>query len=160
VVTIRGVDVFDPSTGAVRSGGVDDIACWFIDTDYDGQSFFVRHAYFLYGGKDTKDGPYEKLKKALRAEIDEGEWSKLYSATSQPFDPPTSGKIAVKVIISWNSSPPTRSGRWFCSQMISSQAAKHVLPFYPHRSAAQAASAVARTRSSCSCSRQASKLSL
>jgi adenine-specific DNA-methyltransferase len=98
VVTIRGVDVFDPSTGAVRTGDVDDIACWFIDTDYDGQSFFVRHAYFLYGGKDSKEGPYEKLKKGLRAEIDEGEWSKLYSATSQPFDPPKSGKIAVKVI--------------------------------------------------------------
>jgi adenine-specific DNA-methyltransferase len=76
-VTIRGVDVFDPTTGAVRTGGTDDIACWFIDTDYDGQSFFVRHAYFLYGGKDTADGPYDKLKKALRAEIDEGEWSKL-----------------------------------------------------------------------------------
>ena len=85
-------------TGAVRTGGTDDIACWFIDTDYDGESFFVRHAYFLYGGKDTKEGPYDKLKKALRAEIDEGEWSKLYSATSQPFDPPKSGKIAVKVI--------------------------------------------------------------
>ncbi len=78
-VEIRGVDVFDPSTGAVRSGDTDDIACWFIDTDYDGQSFFVRHAYFLYGGKDTKEGPYDKLKKALRAEIDEGEWSKLYT---------------------------------------------------------------------------------
>jgi adenine-specific DNA-methyltransferase len=98
VVTIRGVDVFDPTTGAVRTGGTDDIACWFIDSDYDGQSFFVRHAYFLYGGKGTADGPYDKLKKALRAEIDEGEWSKLYSATSQPFDPPKSGKIAVKVI--------------------------------------------------------------
>jgi len=97
-VEIRGVDVFDPSTGAVRSGDTDDIACWFIDTDYDGQSFFVRHAYFLYGGKHTTEGPYDKLKKALRAEIDEGEWSKLYSATSQPFDPPKSGKIAVKVI--------------------------------------------------------------
>jgi adenine-specific DNA-methyltransferase len=98
VVTIRGVDVFDPTTGAVRTGGTDDIACWFIDSDYDGQSFFVRHAYFLYGGKGTADGPYDKLKKALRAEIDEGEWSKLYSATSWPFDPPKSGKIAVKVI--------------------------------------------------------------
>jgi adenine-specific DNA-methyltransferase len=98
VVTIRGVDVFDPTTGAVRTGGTDDIACWFIDSDYDGQSFFVRHAYFLYGGKETADGPYDKLKKALRAEIDEGEWSKLYSATSQQFDPPKSGKIAVKVI--------------------------------------------------------------
>lgn len=97
-VTVRGVDVFDPSTGAVRTGDTDDIACWFIDTDYDGQSFFVRHAYFLYGGKDTKEGPYDKLKKALRAEIDEGEWSKLYSATSQPFDPPSTGNIAVKVI--------------------------------------------------------------
>ena len=98
VVTIRGVDVFDPTTGAVRSGGVDDIACWFLDTDYDGESFFVRHAYLLYGGKDTKEGPYEKLKKALRAEIDEGEWAKLYSDTSQPFDPTKHGKIAVKVI--------------------------------------------------------------
>ncbi|MDG3004287.1 hypothetical protein [Paludisphaera mucosa] len=97
-VEIRGVDVFDPSTGAVRTGDVDDIACWFIDTDYDGQSFFVRHAYLLYGGKDTTEGPYDKLKKALRAEIDEGEWSKLYSATSQPFDPPSTSKIAVKVI--------------------------------------------------------------
>jgi hypothetical protein len=98
VVTIRGVDVFDPTTGAVRTGDTDDIACWFIDTDYDGQSFFVRHAYFLYGGKGTSDGPYDKLRKALRAEIDEGEWSKLYRAVSQPFDPPQSGKIAVKVI--------------------------------------------------------------
>jgi adenine-specific DNA-methyltransferase len=93
VVTVRGVDVFDPTTGAVRSGGTDDIACWFIDTDYDGASFFVRQAYFLGANE-----PYEKLKKALRAEIDEAEWSKLYSATSQPFDRPKSGKIAVKVI--------------------------------------------------------------
>jgi adenine-specific DNA-methyltransferase len=93
VVEVRGVDVFDPTTGDVRSGGTDDIACWFLDTEYDGDSFFVRHAYFLGG-----DEPYEKLKRALRAEVDEGEWAKLYSATSQPFDVPKSGKIAVKVI--------------------------------------------------------------
>jgi adenine-specific DNA-methyltransferase len=92
-VTIRGLDVFDPTTGEVRSGGTDDIACWFLDTAYDGQSFFVRHAYFC-GATD----PYEKLKKALKAEIDEGEWSKLYATTSVPFDPPKGGKIAVKVI--------------------------------------------------------------
>jgi adenine-specific DNA-methyltransferase len=92
-VTIRGLDVFDPTTGEVRTGGTDDIACWFIDSDYDGQSFFVRQAYFC-----GADEPYEKLKKALRAEIDEGEWSKLYSTTSQPFDVPKSGRIAVKVI--------------------------------------------------------------
>jgi adenine-specific DNA-methyltransferase len=92
-VAVRGVDVFDPTTGEVRSGGTDDIACWFIDTDYDGQSFFVRHAYFCGAGD-----PYEKLKKALRAEIDEGEWAKLYTTTSLPFEAPKKGKIAVKVI--------------------------------------------------------------
>ena len=93
VVEIRGLDVFDPTSGDIRSGGTDDLACWFIDTAYDGDSFFVRHAYFCGG-----DEPFDKLKRALRAEIDEGEWSKLYTTTSQPFDPPKSGKIAVKVI--------------------------------------------------------------
>jgi adenine-specific DNA-methyltransferase len=97
-VTVRGVDVFDPTTGEVRSGDTEDIACWFLDTDYDGESFFVRHAYFCQGGKDGSGGPYEKLKKALRADIDEGEWAKLYGATSQPFAAPASGRIAVKVI--------------------------------------------------------------
>jgi adenine-specific DNA-methyltransferase len=92
-IEVKGVDVFDPTTGEIRSSGPDDIACWFIDTDYNGESFFVRHAYFL-GGND----PYEKLKRALKAEIDEGEWAKLYSARSVPFDPPKNGKIAVKVI--------------------------------------------------------------
>ncbi len=92
-VEVRGVDVFDPTTGEIRSSGPDDIACWFIDTDYNGESFFVRHAYFL-GGQE----PYEKLKRALRAEIDEAEWSKLYSAKSVPFEAPRKGKIAVKVI--------------------------------------------------------------
>ena len=92
-VEIRGVDVYDPTTGELRSHGTDDIACWFIDTNYDGASFFVRHAYFCGG-----DEPYEKLKRALRASIDETEWAKLYSTTSVPFDAPKKGKIAVKVI--------------------------------------------------------------
>jgi adenine-specific DNA-methyltransferase len=92
-VTIRGVDVYDPTTGEIRSNSTDDIACWFIDTDYNGESFFVRHAYFT-----GADGPYEKLKRALRAEIDEAAWSALYSTTSYPFDPPETGKIAIKVI--------------------------------------------------------------
>jgi adenine-specific DNA-methyltransferase len=92
-VEIRGVDVYDPTTGQIRSHSTDDIACWFIDTDYNEESFFVRHAYFC-----GADEPYEKLKRALRAEIDEGAWSKLYSTKSFPFDPPTTGKIAVKVI--------------------------------------------------------------
>ncbi len=71
----------------------DDIACWFIDTDYNGESFFVRHAYFT-----GADEPYDKLKRALRAEIDEAAWSQLYTTRSRPFDRPETGKIAVKVI--------------------------------------------------------------
>jgi len=93
VVEIKGVDVYDPTTGQIRSSSTDDIACWFIDTAYNGESFFVRHAYFT-GAEE----PYEKLKKALRAEIDEAAWATLYSTRSYPFDPPETGKIAVKVI--------------------------------------------------------------
>jgi adenine-specific DNA-methyltransferase len=93
VVEIKGVDVYDPTTGQIRSNSTDDIACWFIDTNYDGESFFVRHAYFT-----GADQPYEKLKRALRAEIDEAAWSALYSTKSQPFPVPGTGKIAVKVI--------------------------------------------------------------
>lgn len=92
-VEIRGVDVYDPTTGALRSSSVDDIACWMIDTDYDGESFFVRHAYFLGGGE-----PYANLKRALRAEIDEDAWASLYRPRSRPFDVPSKGRIAVKVI--------------------------------------------------------------
>ncbi len=97
VVEIKGVDVYDPTTGAIRSSATDDIACWFIDTNYDGESFFVRHAYFTGAAQDG-DGPYDKLKRALRAEIDEAAWSALYSTTSRPFDKPETGKVAVKVI--------------------------------------------------------------
>ena len=92
-VEVRGVDVYDPTTGQIRNSSTDDIGCWFIDTNYNGESFFVRHAYFTGG-----DEPYEKLKRALRADIDEGAWSTLYSTVSRPFAPPDTGKIAVKVI--------------------------------------------------------------
>jgi len=92
-VKIKGVDVFDPVNGEVRSHGPDDIACWFIDTDYNEESFFVRHAYFL-GAND----PYGALKTTLKAEIDEAAWATLHSDTSRPFDKPKSGRIAVKVI--------------------------------------------------------------
>jgi len=92
-VEILGVDIFDPTTGEVRSSSVDDIACWFVDTDYNEESFFVRQAYFL-GGND----PYKRLKTTLKADIDEEAWATLYSAVSRPFDKPSTGKIAVKVI--------------------------------------------------------------
>jgi adenine-specific DNA-methyltransferase len=92
-VKINGVDVFHPNTGEVRSDGAEGIACWFIDTDYNEESFFVRHAYFL-GAND----PYKALKTTLKAEIDEEAWATLRSDTSRPFDKPGSGRIAVKVI--------------------------------------------------------------
>ena len=92
-VKVKGVDVFDPSTGEVRSDGADGIACWFIDTDYNEESFFVRHAYFL-GAND----PYKALKTTLKAEINQEAWETLHSDTSRPFDKPKSGRIAVKVI--------------------------------------------------------------
>ncbi len=92
-VKVNGVDVFHPNTGEVRSDGAEGIACWFIDTDYNEESFFVRHAYFL-GAND----PYKSLKTTLKAEINEEAWATLHSDTSRPFDKPASGRIAVKVI--------------------------------------------------------------
>ncbi|HOU39557.1 MAG TPA: site-specific DNA-methyltransferase, partial [Treponemataceae bacterium] len=93
VVEIKGVDVFHPGSGEVRSDGPEGIACWFIDTDYNEESFFVRHAYFLGAGD-----PYSSLKTSLKAEINPDAWATLNSAVSRPFDKPKSGRIAVKVI--------------------------------------------------------------
>ena len=92
-VKINGVDVFHPNTGEIRSHGADGIACWFVDTDYNEESFFVRHAYFLGAGD-----PYKALKTTLKAEIHQEAWATLRSDTSRPFQRPASGRIAVKVI--------------------------------------------------------------
>ena len=92
-VKVKGVDVFNPTTGEVRSDRAEGIACWFLDTDYDEESFFVRHAYFL-GAND----PYNALRTTLKAEINEEAWTTLHSDTSRPFPRPKSGRIAVKVI--------------------------------------------------------------
>ena len=92
-VKVKGVDVFHPNTGEILSDNADDIACWFVDTDYNEESFFVRHAYFL-GAND----PYKALKTTLKAEINREAWETLHSDTSRPFDKPASGRIAVKVI--------------------------------------------------------------
>lgn len=92
-VKVNGVDVFDPNTGDIRSNDTAGIAAWFVDTDYNEESFFVRHAYFL-GDND----PYKSLRTALKADIDEDAWATLYSDTSRPFERPATGRIAVKVI--------------------------------------------------------------
>lgn len=97
VIEILGVDVYDPVKSEIRTSGSGnpehDIAAWFIDTNYNGEAFFVTHAYFL-----GADKPYEKLKKALKADINEELWEELYSTTSRPFPKPKTGRIAVKVI--------------------------------------------------------------
>ena len=92
-VKVNGVDVFHPNTGEIRSDSADGIACWFIDTDYNEESFFVRHAYFL-----GANNPYKALRTTLKAEINREAWETLNSDTSRPFDKPKSGRIAVKVI--------------------------------------------------------------
>ena len=93
VVELHGVDVYDPTTGEVRSRDTDRIALWMIDADYNGDSFFVRHCYFTGGGD-----PYKRLKTALKAEVDADAWASLYGTVSRPFPAPSTGKIAVKVI--------------------------------------------------------------
>jgi adenine-specific DNA-methyltransferase len=92
-VEIRGLDTYNPTNGEVVPQSTADIACWFIDTAYDNRQFFVRHAYFL-----GDDDPYDKLRRALRADIDEAAWSSLNSTVSRPFPVPESGCIAIKVI--------------------------------------------------------------
>jgi adenine-specific DNA-methyltransferase len=92
-VLLHGVDVYDPNTGETRSNDTDQIALWMIDTSYNGESFFVRHCYFT-GGQD----PYARLRRALKADIDEEAWASLYRTESRPFPIPETGKIAVKVI--------------------------------------------------------------
>jgi adenine-specific DNA-methyltransferase len=92
-VVLNGVDVYDPNTGEVRSDNTDQIALWMIDTAYNEESFFVRDCYFT-GGQD----PFARLKRALKADIDEEAWASLNRTESRPFARPDTGKIAVKVI--------------------------------------------------------------
>ena len=92
-VKVNGIDIFDPYTGEVRSDETDCIACWMLDTDYNGESFFVRHAYFL-----GQNDPYKALKTTLKAEIDEAAWNTLNSNISRPFPRPENGRIADKLI--------------------------------------------------------------
>lgn len=92
-VILNGVDVYDPNTGELRSNRTDQIALWMVDSEYNGESFFVRHCYFT-GGQD----PFVRLKNALKADVDEEAWASLYRTESLPFDRPETGKIAVKVI--------------------------------------------------------------
>lgn len=90
-IEVAGVDMY--KGGEIVSGDADDIAVWFIDTDYNYESFFVRHAYFP-GAND----PYKGLKTTLKAEIDADAWESLKRTRSRPFPRPKDGRVAVKVI--------------------------------------------------------------
>ncbi len=92
-VEVRGVDIWDPRRDKIDTHGTDGIACWFLDDDYNGEAFHVRHAYFL-----GANNPYDKLRKTLKAEIDREAWESLKRATSRAFERPSSGRVAVKII--------------------------------------------------------------
>ncbi len=94
-VEILGIDIFDPTTGETKPSSTNEIACWFIDTDYNEESFFVRHAYFCGA---IKDDPYKKLKTVLKNDINVDAWQSLYKTRSRSFPKPESGLIAVKAI--------------------------------------------------------------
>ncbi|MFZ4154981.1 site-specific DNA-methyltransferase [Streptomyces pseudogriseolus] len=99
VAEIKGLDIYNPTTGDVRAEGPDDIMMWSIDTDYDAEAFIVRHVYFSgENGKSTGLNPYERLGKALKGQIDEEALATLFTTKSRPFPKPESGRIAVKVV--------------------------------------------------------------
>jgi adenine-specific DNA-methyltransferase len=91
-IEVAGVDMY--KGGEIVSGDADDIAVWFIDTDYNYESFFVRHAYF----PGQQSDPYKALKTTLKAEIDSDAWESLKRTRSRPFPRPKDGRVAVKVI--------------------------------------------------------------
>ena len=94
-VEVRGYDTFDPATGNASEGGPDDVACWMIDTDHDGESFFARRIHFP-GAEDDKQ--IKKLLKELGKNADDVEQEALTAMRSAPFDPPERGRIAVKIV--------------------------------------------------------------
>jgi len=94
-VEVKGYDTFDPATGNAAAGGPDDVACWMIDTDHDGESFFARRIHFPGASNDRQ---IKKLLKELGKNADNAELEALTAMRSAPFDPPERAQIAVKII--------------------------------------------------------------
>ena len=94
-VELRGFDTFNPRTGGLDSGTAQDVACWMIDTDHDGHSFFARAIHFPNAANDRQ---VKRLKKALGRGIDQLRWDATFSTKSAPFPPPKTGQIAIKII--------------------------------------------------------------
>lgn len=95
VVHVKGYDTFNPETGMVNAGRADNIDCWMLDTNYDGQSFFARRIHLP--DKDN-DRQVKNLKSKLAKKINSEHWNAMASLKSMPFDTPKNGRIAVRII--------------------------------------------------------------
>jgi len=92
-VELRGVDICDPLNGEVHSTRGEDVAAWFLDTDYDGKTFHICQAFFP-GDPDA----WDKLQRALKAQIAPDAFAQMRGTVSFPFEPGEHRRIAVKVI--------------------------------------------------------------
>ena len=94
-VSIEGFDYYDTERNSLQRGGKDNIALWMLDTNYDGRSLYPRQVFFPLSGER---GGWERLKRALRSEIDEELMDRFKGTESLPFKPESHRKIAVKII--------------------------------------------------------------
>ncbi|KQX97766.1 DNA methylase [Rhodanobacter sp. Root480] len=94
-VEVHGFDYFDTNKGDLVSGGKGKIAMWSLDTDYDERSLFPSQVFFPMAGK--KDG-WEKLKKNIKAELNESLLQQFHGTVSLPFEPGDNRKVAVKIV--------------------------------------------------------------
>ena len=95
VVEVHGFDYFDTVKGELVSGGKNKIAMWALDTDYDERSLFPRQVFFPMAGKGEG---WEKLKKDIRAELDESLLQAFHGTVSLPFAAGDNRKVAVKIV--------------------------------------------------------------
>lgn len=94
-VTLHGFDYFNTRTGEIESGGSDKIAMWLLDTDYDGRSLFPHQVFFPMAGKGEG---WDKLKKDIRAELDESRLDAYRGTKSLPFEAGVHRRVAVKIV--------------------------------------------------------------
>ena len=95
VVEVNGFDYFDTKTGELKSGGKKNIAMWLLDTNYDERSLFPSQVFFPMAG--DKDG-WGKLKRTIRAELDEVKLEQFRGTVSLPFEAGDNHKVAVKIV--------------------------------------------------------------
>lgn len=94
-VEVNGFDYFDPKAGELVSGGKGKIAMWSLDTDYDQRSLFPHQVFFPISGK--KDG-WNRLKKDIKAELDEELMEQFRGTLSLPFKAGDNKRVAVKIV--------------------------------------------------------------